>query len=164
VEAVKKLRMELTKERVQLDTECTVDEVEQEAASCQKAMSTVLDARVKMIRICTRSQTWLNADGKERRRMVGSMRRKRRIPEEASWAKAQLQKILRRSIRTAWRNGLQNIGTGEVWRAGRSLNPWVGMTVEALTDSEGKEANTSSEMEEMLRHNSFPPNDGNQYI
>ena len=37
------------------------------------------------------------------------------------------------------------------------------MTVEALTDREGKQANTSLEKEEMLRHKSFPPNDGDQF-
>ena len=37
------------------------------------------------------------------------------------------------------------------------------MTVEALTDREGKQANTSLEKGEMLRHESFPPNDGDQY-
>jgi len=30
-------------------------------------------------------------------------------------------------------------------------------------DREGKQANTSLEKEEMLRHESFPPNDGDQY-
>jgi len=35
--------------------------------------------------------------------------------------------------------------------------------VEASTDSEGKEANTSLENEEMLRGESFPPNDDNQH-
>jgi len=37
------------------------------------------------------------------------------------------------------------------------------MTVEALTDRDGKQANTSLEKEEMLRRKSFPPNDGDQY-
>jgi len=37
------------------------------------------------------------------------------------------------------------------------------MTVEALTDREGKQANTSLEKEEMLRRESFPPNDDDQY-
>jgi hypothetical protein len=37
------------------------------------------------------------------------------------------------------------------------------MTVEALTDREGKQANTSLEKERMLRYESFPPNDGDQY-
>jgi len=37
------------------------------------------------------------------------------------------------------------------------------MTVEALTDRDGKQANTSLEEEEKLRDKSFPPNDGDQY-
>jgi hypothetical protein len=39
----------------------------------------------------------------------------------------------------------------------------VGTTVEAITDRDGKQANTSLEKEEMLRYESFPPNDGDQY-
>jgi hypothetical protein len=35
--------------------------------------------------------------------------------------------------------------------------------VEALTDREGRQANTATEKEEMLRHESFPPNDNDQY-
>jgi hypothetical protein len=37
------------------------------------------------------------------------------------------------------------------------------MTVEALTDREGTQANTATEKEEMLRRESFPPNDNDQY-
>jgi hypothetical protein len=37
------------------------------------------------------------------------------------------------------------------------------MTVEALTDREGKQANTSFENEGMLRRESFPPNHDYQY-
>jgi len=37
------------------------------------------------------------------------------------------------------------------------------MTVEAITDRECKQANTSLEKEELLRHESFPLNDGDQY-
>ena len=55
-EAVEKLWRELAKERAQLDAECTADEVEQEAAWCQEAMSSVLDATGKKIRICARSK------------------------------------------------------------------------------------------------------------
>jgi len=36
------------------------------------------------------------------------------------------------------------------------------MTEEALTDREGNQTNTSLEKEEMLRHESCPPNDGDQ--
>jgi hypothetical protein len=68
--------MELAKETTQLDAECTQDEVEQEAASCQEAMSSVRDATAKKIRICARSKGWWNADLKERRRTVGRERRR----------------------------------------------------------------------------------------
>jgi hypothetical protein len=60
--------MELAKERAHLDAECTVDEVEQEAAWCQEATSSVLDATPKIIRICARLKSWWNANIKERRR------------------------------------------------------------------------------------------------
>jgi hypothetical protein len=102
VEAAGKLWAELAKERAQLDAECTVDEVEQEAAWCQEAMSSVLDATAKKIRICARSKRWWNADIKERRRTVGRERRRRRHSEEAARAKAELQKSIRRSKREMW--------------------------------------------------------------
>ena len=35
--------------------------------------------------------------------------------------------------------------------------------MEAITDRDGKQANTSLEKEEMLRHKSYPPNHGDQY-
>ena len=43
------------------------------------------------------------------------------------------------------------------------VSPAVDLTVEALTDREGKQANTSFVQEEILRNKSFPPNDGEQY-
>jgi len=49
---------EPAKERAYLDAECTEHEVEQEAAWCQEAMSTVLKATAKMIRICAKSKKW----------------------------------------------------------------------------------------------------------
>jgi len=50
-----------------------------------------------------------------------------------------------------------------VWRAARYVNHRASMTVEALSDREGKQANTPLEKEEMLSHESFPPNDDDQY-
>jgi hypothetical protein len=97
VEAAGKLWAELSKERAQLDAECTVDEVEQEAAWCQETMSSVLDTTAKKIRICARSKRWWNADIKEKRRTVGRERRRRRHSEEAARAKAEIQKSIRRS-------------------------------------------------------------------
>jgi hypothetical protein len=58
VEVAEKLWTELAIERAHLDAECMVAEVEQEAAWCQKAMGSVLDATAKKIRICTRSKIW----------------------------------------------------------------------------------------------------------
>jgi len=155
--------MELAKERIQLDAECTEDEVEQEAAWCQETMSCVLDATGKKIRICARSKRWWNAAIKERRRTVGRERRSRQHSEKAARAKAELQNSIWQSKRRMWGYYLQNLRVAEVWRAARYANPPAGMTVEALTDRDDKQANTSLEKEEMLRHKSFPPIDGDQY-
>jgi len=162
-ETAEKLWMELAKERIPLDAQCTEDEVKQEAAWCQEAMSSVLDTTVKKIRICDRSKRWWNADIKERRRTVARERRRRWHSEEAARAKAELQKSIRQSKRIMWGDFLQNLRGAKVWRAALYANPRAGTTVEALTDRDGKPATTSLEKEEMLRHESFPPNNGDQY-
>jgi len=58
---------------------------------------------------------------------------------------------------------LQNLRGAKVWRAAGYVNPPVGTTVDALPDRDGKHGNTSLEKGEMLRPNSFPPNNGDQY-
>jgi len=58
---------------------------------------------------------------------------------------------------------LPNLAGGEVRRAAKFTNPRAGATVDALTDRDGKQANTIAEIEEMLRGESFPLNDGDQY-
>ena len=58
---------------------------------------------------------------------------------------------------------MQNLRGAEVWRAAPYAIRRAGTTVEALTDREGKQANTSLEKEEMLRRSSYPPNDHDQY-
>ena len=163
VEAAEKLWMELVRERAQLDAECTEDEVELEATWCQEAMSSVLDSTAKTITISARSKRWWNADIKERRRTPWRERRRRRNSEEAARVKAELQKSIRRSKREMWSDYLKNLRGAEVWRAVRYANPGAGMTVEGLTDREGKQAKTSLEKEEMLREESVPPNYGGQY-
>jgi hypothetical protein len=62
-----------------------------------------------------------------------------------------------------WSDYFKNLRGAEVWRAAQYANPGAGMTVEALTHREGKQANTSLAKEEMLRHESFPQNDGDHY-
>ena len=51
LEAAEKLWMESAKKKAQLDAPCTDDEVEQEAAWCQEAISNILNATAKMITI-----------------------------------------------------------------------------------------------------------------
>jgi len=85
------------------------------------------------------------------------------VVQEDARAKAELEKSIRQSKRNMWGDYLQNLRGAEVGRAARHANPRAGMTVEALTDRDGKRANTSLEKEEMLRHESIPPNDGDQY-
>jgi len=65
-EAAEKLRMELEKERANLDTECTEYEVEQEASWCQDPMSSVLNATANKIRNFAKSKRGWNADIKKR--------------------------------------------------------------------------------------------------
>jgi len=62
---VEKLWTELAKERAHVDSECTADEVEREAAWCQEAMVNVLDTMAKKIRIWTRSKRCWKANIKK---------------------------------------------------------------------------------------------------
>jgi len=63
-----------------------------------------------------------------------------------------------------WNDPLENLRGAEVWRAAKFANPLAGMTLEALTVRDGKQANTITEKEEMLRRKSFPPNEYDQYF
>jgi len=62
-----------------------------------------------------------------------------------------------------WGEYLQNLRRAKVGRAARYANPRSGTTVETSTDRDGKQAITSLEKEEMLRHESFPSNNGDQF-
>jgi hypothetical protein len=115
-EAAEKLLMELAKERTQFDSEYTEDEVEQEAAWCGEAISSIVDAAAKTIRICARSQRWWNTDIKDRRRTVRRERSRRRHSEEAAQAKAEPQKSIWQSKRKMWAEYKQNLRGAEVWR------------------------------------------------
>jgi len=163
-EAAKKLWMELPKERAHLDSACTEDEVEQEATWCQETLSKVLDITAKKIRICAKSKRWWNGDIKARRKALGQEKRRRgRHSEGAARAKAELQKSIRKSKSQMWSDYLQNLRGGEVWRAAKYVDPQAGATVEAVTDREEQQANTAIDKEEMLRLESFPLNDDDQY-
>jgi len=59
-----------------------------------------------------------------------------------------------------WSDCLKNFRGAKVWRGARYANPRAVMTIEALTDREGKEANTSLGREEMLSVRTHTPASG----
>jgi len=155
-EAAEKLWVELAKKRAHLDAECTEDEVEQEATWCQEAMSSVPNATAKKIGICAKLKRWWNADIKMRNKAVGRGKWRTGNLEQAAWVKAELQKSILWFQNQMWSDYLENVRGAKVWRAVQYANPRGGMTVEALTDREGKQANIATEKEEMVRRESVP--------
>jgi len=133
-EAAEKLWRELESERAHLGEECTGDDVEREAEWCQEALSKVLDAKAKKIRICARSKRWWNGEIKKRRSALGREMRRGRRSEAAARAKTELQKSIRQSKSRMWNDYMQNLRGGEVWRAAKFTNPQAGATMEALTE------------------------------
>jgi hypothetical protein len=91
--------------------------VEQKAGWCEKALSSVLDATAKKIRICARLQRSRNTDIKERRSTVGRETRRRWHLEEAAGVKGELQNSLQEFKRNMWGECWQNLGGAEEWRA-----------------------------------------------
>jgi hypothetical protein len=163
-EMVKKLWMERVKERAHLDTDCCLeDEVEQGATWCEEALSNVLDATAMKIRICAKSKRLWNCKIKEKRNILGQQKRRGWNTEAAAQAKAEFQKSIQKYKRQMWSDHLQNHRAAEVWRVVKYVNPRSGATVEALTDREDQDANTDTEKEEMLRRESFPQNNDDQY-
>jgi len=83
--------------------------------------------------------------------------------EEVARANAKLQKLIQQSKSQMLSDYMQNLWGAEEWWAAHYANPCMGMTMVTLMEREGKQANTATEKEEMLRRESFPPNDNNQY-
>lgn len=65
--------------------------------------------------------------------------------------KAEWKKLSWRAKQRMWNDYQKNLRGAEVWRATKIANPWAGATVEALTNREGKQANTITKTKEMLR-------------
>jgi len=82
--------------------------------------------------------------------------------KDAARAKAELQMLIRQSKRKMRSEYLPNLRGAKVQRAARYANPQADTTMKPVTDREGKQTNTSLEKEEMLRSESFPPNDDDQ--
>jgi hypothetical protein len=163
VKAAEKVWMEVAKERAHQDPECTADKVEQEVAWCPKATGNLFDVTSRKIRICTKSKMWWNANIREWRKVLETKKVRRRKSEVAAKAKAEFPKSIRRCKCIISSENLQNLMGAEVKRAAWYTKPHAGMTVEAFTDSNGKQASTSLKKEEMLRCKSFPPNEDDQY-
>jgi len=139
--------MELAKERAHLDAECTEGELEQEAAWCQEAMSSVLNATAKMMSICAKSKRRWISEIRGRRKAIGGEKQSRQNSDEAARAKAELLKSILRSKSQIWSDSWQILRVAKVWRAAQYANPGVGMTVENITDRDGKQANRATEKE-----------------
>jgi len=65
-EAAEKLWRELERARAHLGGECMGEYIEREAQWCKEALSKVLDAKGKKIRICARSKRWWDGEINER--------------------------------------------------------------------------------------------------
>lgn len=57
---------------------------------------------------------------------------------------------------------MYNLRGAKMWRAAQYTNTWAVMTVEALMDRDGKQANKPMEKQEMLRRKSAPLINNNQ--
>jgi len=149
-EQAEKCWKERARGRAYLGEKSTGDEVESKAEWCQEALSKVLDPTAKKIRICARSKRWWNGEITEKRSQLGREKRRRCRSAATAQAKAELQQSIQREKGRMWNDYLRNLMGDEVWRAAKFDNPRAGATVEALTDSNGKEANTITEKERML--------------
>jgi hypothetical protein len=164
VEVAEELWREQAKERADLGVESTGDEVESEAEWCQDALSKVLDTTAKKISICAHSTRWWNGEIKQKWSQLGREKRSRRRSAVTAQAKAELQKSVWRANDKMWNNYLKILRGAEVWGVAKYANPWGGMTMMALTDRDWKQENRIAEMEDMLRRESFPPNEYDQYF
>jgi hypothetical protein len=98
-----------------------------------------------------------------RRKTGRREQRSRRNWEWAAKSKAELQKLNPLSPRKISDKYLHNLRGAEVRRAAQYAHHQAGMTIKGLTNREGKQANMSQEMEDMLRHEKFTANANNQY-
>jgi len=113
-------------------------------------------AKAENIRICARSKRLWYGEIKERFSALGREKRRGRRSGAAARTNEELQKSIRQSKSWMGNDSVQNLRGGELRRAAKFDNTHAGATVEALTDREGKQANTIAEKEEMLRGESFP--------
>lgn len=63
-----------------------------------------------------------------------------------------------------WNDHAKNLRGAEVWTAAKFANPQAGEMEEALTDNDGKQANTITKKEYILGRELFLPNEHHQYV
>jgi hypothetical protein len=90
--------------------------VEHDAAWCEEALSSILNATAKKIRMCAKFKRWWNSDIKERRKAVARERR-RRNTEEAPRTPTKLQMLILHSKSKMCCEYSQMLREAEVWRA-----------------------------------------------
>jgi len=141
LEVAEEMWRERAKERAHLGAESTGDKVQSEAEWCNKALSKVPDATAKKVTICAHSKRWWNGEIKEKSCQLGREKRRRRRSAATAQAKAELQKSVWRAKDKMCNDNLKNQRGAEVWIGAKFANPQAGMTLEALSDRDGKQAN-----------------------
>lgn len=163
-EQVHRLWRERAWGRVYMGVERTGDDVESKSDWCQSALGKALDATAKKIRICTLSTRWLNGEIMDRRRQLRREKRRRHRSAATAKAKAEFQNSIQRAKDTMRNDNWNDARGAEVCRAGNLANTQAGATVEALTDRDGKQANTITKKDEMPTRESFTKKENDQYL
>ena len=163
-EQAEKLWKEQARGRAYMGVEHIGDEVKSEAEWYQEALGKVLDAPAKKIRICASAKRWWNGKIDEKSSQLGREKRRRRRSAATAQPKTGLQKSIPIAKDRRWNDALNNLKGDEVWRAMKFANPRAGATLQALTNTDGNQANTITEIEEILRRVSFSPNQQNKYL
>jgi len=150
--------------RTYLRVQSTGNEVESEAKWFQEVLCMVVNATADSIIICAQSTRQWNCEIKERWSQLGREKRKRCRSAAKAQPKAALQKSIWRAKDRMWNEYLKNLRGADVWRAEMYAIPWEGATMQAQTARDGKQADTFTGKEQMLRQRSSPPNEHKQYF
>jgi len=163
-EQAEKLWREWARGRAYLGVESTGDDVKSKAVWCQESLGNVLDTTAEKITICTRSKRCWNGEIKERWSQLGREKRRRRRSAATAQSNARLQKWIWRAKDGMWNDCLIHMIGAGVWSEAKFAILQAGATVEALTDRDGNQPNTITERKEMLRRESFPQDEQDQYF
>jgi hypothetical protein len=136
--------------------------IEAEAEWLSETACAVLNAHAKPKRVCAWSKRWWSAEIGEKRRILGSLtRRRRRSPQpvsakEVKTAPREFRRTFRRAKRECWQGFLQEAQGEQVWQALRYTSPRIDSTTEVLKGERGEMAATIAEKEELIVRSAFP--------